>query len=157
MIRDNLLPLVQKGIYEGKTVGWFKEQTKGILNPAHAETVFRTNVNSAFNTGRMDAIFHPSIAGAFPAIQYFVVEDEHTTDICRALIDVIIPIDEMTRGQFLPPFHYNCRTLAVAIHISDFKEMPADKVLTGASQQKMPKELRPLSDFGYYEPVIRVA
>ena len=151
---NRLKPLIQRGIYEGKTIEWFKEQTKGILDPAHAETVFRTNIATAYNTGRMDAIFHPDVKEAFPAITYFVVEDEKTTDICRALVGKVIPLEEVTQGQFVSPFHYSCRTLTIAIHVSDYKKLPATDLFTASKQRAMPDNVRPLGDFGHYTPII---
>lgn len=46
----------------------------------------------------------------FPFIQFLVVEDGHTSEICKPLINVIVSVDDPMLLYYFPPNHFNCRT-----------------------------------------------
>lgn len=46
----------------------------------------------------------------FPFLQFDVVEDKHTSNICRPLDGVIVSVDDPMLLQYFPPNHFNCRT-----------------------------------------------
>lgn len=46
----------------------------------------------------------------FPFVQFDVVMDEGTTDICTTLHDVIVAITDPMLDEYWPPNHFGCRT-----------------------------------------------
>lgn len=155
-ILDVIKPLVREGIYTGKNKEWFVAQTETVLKAGHAKTIFQTNFATAYNYGRADAVFDPGVRGIFAAASYYVVDDDRTTDICRALIGKIIPLSEMLHGQFVPPLHFNCRTVMVFLTHNQYGKVLAPDVFTYEKQLDMPESLKPQGDFGYYSPVLHI-
>ena len=90
------------------------------LTPFYWETVFRTNVQSAYVAGKLLQYqkFPPA------AYRLLVIEDVRTSDICRHLLTqsgygVVMPVDHpfWTKHGF-PPYHMNCRTGISAVYDS---------------------------------------
>jgi len=54
----------------------------------------------------------PEILDARPFWSLRVVEDSHTSDICRELDEkhIILPADDPFWHTHVPPFHFQCRT-----------------------------------------------
>ncbi|AQX86103.1 hypothetical protein I6H88_06690 [Elizabethkingia bruuniana] len=46
----------------------------------------------------------------FPYVQFDVVMDDHTSEICSPLHNVIMSVDDKRLIYFFPPNHFNCRT-----------------------------------------------
>lgn len=82
------------------------------LGAKHAETVVRTNVQTAFQYGhyqRLDAIREQMPIWAFD-----VVLDDRTSTTCRPLHGLAYPADHPIWNSLYPPNHFNCRTTIVA-------------------------------------------
>lgn len=46
----------------------------------------------------------------FPFVQFDVVQDERTSDICKPLHKVIMKVEDPRLAYYFPPNHFNCRT-----------------------------------------------
>lgn len=46
----------------------------------------------------------------FPFVQFDVVQDDHTSEICSPLHGVIMSVDDPSLAFYFPPNHFNCRT-----------------------------------------------
>lgn len=91
----------------GNTGGWYWE------------TVYRTNVQTAYNAGRMMGYEQDKPL----ALELFVIDDARTTDICRQYAGGFVrPYDDPFWKTHIPPFHFNCRTTVRAIY--DESEIP---------------------------------
>lgn len=76
------------------------------LKPHHLETVFRTNLGSAYNTARFEA------STADPNVEmltYIGVEDHRLTDICRPFINQTYRKDDPIWNIIKPLNHHRCR------------------------------------------------
>jgi SPP1 gp7 family putative phage head morphogenesis protein len=94
----------------------------------HAETVFRTNMMSAYNEGRREIYSDPDVAGYFPALEYTAIMDGRTTEICASLDGSIYLADDPVWDTIWPPNHFNCRSTVVTINKYDFnQDMISDK------------------------------
>lgn len=84
------------------------------------ETVYRTNVQTAYNAGRMMGYEQDKPL----ALELVVIDDARTTDYCRQYAGkgFILPYDDPFWKTHIPPFHFNCRTTVRAIY--DEKELP---------------------------------
>ncbi len=80
------------------------------LGARHAETVVRTNVQSAYSWGNWQQLSAPSVVEAFPLLAFDVTEDERTSGICAPLANKAYPREHPIWASMYPPNHYNCRT-----------------------------------------------
>ena len=86
----------------------------------HAETVFRTNMMSAYNQGKFAMYQDPEIKEYFPAYEYTAVMDNRTSDICSNLDGTRRLADDPIWKEIWPPNHFNCRSTVVSINKYDF-------------------------------------
>lgn len=84
------------------------------------ETVYRTNVQTAYNAGRMMGYEQDKPL----ALELVVIDDARTTDYCRQYAGkgFVLPYDDPFWKTHIPPFHFNCRTTVRAIY--DERELP---------------------------------
>lgn len=119
-----------KNVNDGKGLKDFLFLTKtDILNKVgmgaggqgwYWETVYRTNVQTAYNTGRMIGFEEDK-----PLALHFVgIEDARQTDVCHSLSNVIRPYDDPLWEKYIPPLHFGCRSTVRAIYDED--ELPED-------------------------------
>lgn len=119
-----------KNVNDGKGLKDFLSLTKtDILNKVgmgaggqgwYWETVYRTNVQTAYNTGRMMGFEEDK-----PLALHFVgIEDSRQTDVCHSLSNVIRPYDDPLWEKYIPPLHFGCRSTVRAIY--DEGELPEE-------------------------------
>jgi len=114
---------LQKSLDEGGTLDDFRKFTNEELLDAtglgqtagwYWETVYRTNVQTAYNVGR--AIGFDS---AHPiALELIGVNDLRQTEFCRSVTDPPFrrPYGDTVWETMWPPFHFNCRTTVRGIY-----------------------------------------
>jgi SPP1 gp7 family putative phage head morphogenesis protein len=84
------------------------------------ETVYRTNVQTAYNAGRAMGFEEDK-----PLALHFVgIEDARQTDICHSMSNVIRPYDDPIWQKYIPPLHFGCRSTVRAIYDRD--ELPEE-------------------------------
>lgn len=107
-LRQGLLSAVKEGI----TLRDFRKRVgeEQFLSRAHCETVFRTNVQTAYSAGQLAVLAEPGMVDEIAGANIAVVLDDHTSAICRPLAGLFVPVLDILNGNFLPPFHYRCRT-----------------------------------------------
>jgi SPP1 gp7 family putative phage head morphogenesis protein len=81
------------------------------LGSKHAETVARTNIQTAYQYGHYQRL--DKQREAFPIWGFDIVKDGDTSDICAALENKAYPADHPIWDKLYPPNHYNCRTTVV--------------------------------------------
>lgn len=85
------------------------------LSEPHMETVFRTNVQTAFSDGQMAVLNHPLVRSGFPYSRYDSIHDDRVRPEHRAMdehgIDGsnVYRTDDPVFQTFRPPWSYNCR------------------------------------------------
>ncbi|MBR5965367.1 MAG: minor capsid protein [Treponema sp.] len=86
------------------------------------ETVYRTNVQTAFNAGRAMGFAEDKPL----ALELIVIDDARTSDTCRQYAGrrFVLPYDHPFWQTHWPPFHFNCRTTIRAIYSED--ELPEE-------------------------------
>jgi SPP1 gp7 family putative phage head morphogenesis protein len=103
------------------------------LNASHAETVLRTNVMTAYNSGRYRQMTQPVVKAARPYWQVLGVGDDRQRRPHHEAQNKVLPADDPWFKTAYPPFGYNCRcrtrslsqAQAEAIGISSASSMPA--------------------------------
>ena len=87
----------------------------GILRtPARLETIVRTNLSEAFNSGRRAAFESPRVSPFVSSYEYVAVIDPRTTDFCENYDGFTRPKNDPIWDAIWPPNHYNCRSMVVA-------------------------------------------
>jgi SPP1 gp7 family putative phage head morphogenesis protein len=86
----------------GKGVGWYYE------------TVYRTNMSTAYNVGR--AIGFEEVPPV--ALELIGIDDSRQTEICHSLTVPPFrrPYEDPVWETLWPPFHFNCRTTVRAVY-----------------------------------------
>lgn len=106
-IRD----FISHAINAGTPVPLAKDILAGVLDWSHAyaETVFRTNVQTAYQAGRFRQAFDPAVAEILRAFEYDAVLDSDVRKNHAAAHGFLAPTTDMRWNQFSPPMGYNCR------------------------------------------------
>jgi len=109
---------IDSAIEQGTTFEEFKDQVGDALEsawggeiPGRLETIFRTNVQTAYSHGRYKIMTSKAVKEARPYWRAEVVDDDRTSDICEELIGVVLPADDPFWDDHIPPLHFNCRTV----------------------------------------------
>ncbi|MDX1964129.1 MAG: phage minor head protein [Pirellulales bacterium] len=115
-VRDVLAEQVQDGAsladFRRAMAGELEEAT---LGPAHLETVFRTNVQTAYSDGQEVLASNPVVAAVFPYQEYYATHDARTRPEHIALETLgldgtgIYRRDDPLWDMFTPPWGFNCR------------------------------------------------
>jgi SPP1 gp7 family putative phage head morphogenesis protein len=79
------------------------------INPYHAETVFRTNVQTAYNAGRREMYHAEGMAEAFPFFQNHTVGDDRVRPAHAAMDGFIARRDDPIWQRAWPPYGFQCR------------------------------------------------
>lgn len=123
-LRQHAYDALLSALENGETLSRFSRdlrsgsQSLGLVgdDPAYVETVFRTNIASAYGAGRLAQMEAPSVVAARPYVQLRAIVDGRTTSICLYLNG--LTFDRRTDPgfvRFMPPNHYNCRTGSVLL------------------------------------------
>lgn len=113
---------VDKAIEDGETLDDFRGRVGDMLydqwggpDPVRLETIFRTNVNEAYNDGR-EAIFRsPEVLADRPIWRFELIDDEDLCEICEACQGVILPADDPWWDDHRPILHMRCRCSFTAL------------------------------------------
>ena len=74
------------------------------------ETIYRTNVQTAFSHGRVRQMRDPAVTALRPFFLFDAITDGRQTDICDARDGVLLPADDPWWSENTPPLHFNCRS-----------------------------------------------
>ena len=114
---------VEKALEEGTTLEQFRKDLASLfdaqgvtpLGKFHAETVFRTNIQTAYNVGRYKQMTHPDVLKERPYLEYDAVDDTSTRPEHAALDGKVYPADDPFWDTWYPPNGYNCRCRANSV------------------------------------------
>lgn len=115
---------VQEAMEQGQPLEEFKRNTDQLFermgmdqaDPWHMETVFRTNVQTAYGAGHWEKLNDPLLADMFPYYRYSAVWDSQTRDTHRAMHGFIARRDDPIWNEWWPPNGFRCRCGVVAIN-----------------------------------------
>lgn len=112
-IRSGLTAAIQ----EGKSLREFVLEIRSLFEgkevPFRADTVFRTNIFSAYSVGQLEQV--SGMTDRFPMWRYSAVKDGRTRASHRALDGKVFRVGE---GP-MPPIDFNCRCTAIFLHQSE--------------------------------------
>lgn len=148
---QDVFDAIDKAIADGESIDAFRQRVSEKLGDkfagpksAHLTTVFRTNVQSAYNTGRWYQLDNPDVTAVLPYRMLDIVFDSRTSDICEQLgrPPTILRHDDTYWQTHWPPFHHRCRTCVRAITASEAEARGVHK----AKEPKIP------DGFGFAPP-----
>ncbi|HOX30902.1 MAG TPA: phage minor head protein [Spirochaetales bacterium] len=109
--------MATKAVEEGVGLSEFwtsasAESTAGIgTSPWYWETVYRTNVQTSYNAGRV-----AEFSRAQPEyIEFVGIEDGRQTEVCAQRSGVILPASHWFWKNNCPPLHFGCRSTLRAV------------------------------------------
>jgi len=137
---------VEKVLTDGGTLRMFQDAYQDILknsgyapdNPFHIETVFRQNIQTAYNVGRYGK--QTERASLRPWWIYNSIDDSATTPLCYELGGhtgkpaACYRYDHPFWNEFYPPNHFNCRSSVDDLSDDDLTEegiTPLTEDITG--------------------------
>ena len=115
-LREHAFELLAKALQEGSTLRDFAAQLQagevslGVTpsSPAYIETVYRTNIQSAYGAGRYRQITNPVVVAARPYIEYRTAQDSRVRPSHALLDGVIFEQSDPNWSRYAPPNGYNC-------------------------------------------------
>jgi uncharacterized protein with gpF-like domain len=115
-------PETGKWVYKGPNLREFRKFAEKRLesagwtpsNPSHVETIFRTNIASAYSTGRVAEMTQPAVLKLRPYWQIMGPDDDRKRPTHRKALGVVLPADHPFWRTAFPPFGYNCRERVVS-------------------------------------------
>lgn len=94
----------KREIGEKLYAAWGKKES------ARIETIFLTNVQSAYNAGRWRQVKDPLVVEARPFLGYDAILDDRTSPVCKRCNGAILPADDPWWDTHVPPLHHRCRS-----------------------------------------------
>lgn len=85
-------------------------------DPWHLETVYRTNIQTAYHAGQWELLQSPAMDDMFPYLQYHAIQDRRTRPDHLAMHGQVFPKDDPIWNEWYPPNGYNCRCTVIAIN-----------------------------------------
>ena len=83
--------------------------------PGRLETIFRTNLQGAYSTGRYEIYSAPAVKEARPFLRFDAIHDDRTDEDCEAIDGTTLEQDDAFWGGATPPLHFNCRCVLTPI------------------------------------------
>lgn len=114
---------------EGKAFEQFKEEMEGFLDrngysqiqPAHLVTVFRTNMQTAYNVGHYRSMANPATVKLRPYWQYVTAGDGHVRESHEAMDGRVYRADDPIWDIWYPPNGFRCRCSVVSLSPSQVR------------------------------------
>jgi SPP1 gp7 family putative phage head morphogenesis protein len=118
--KDEIVKSLEVGTPQSEVIKRFKGILSGAykskqLGNFHLETIFRSNMALAYNTGRRRAL--EDTAEDLPFWQYHAVMDDRTRPEHAALHGIIFPANHEFWNSHFPPIGFNCRCTVTALDV----------------------------------------
>ena len=116
-IQDHIITAQTESIGSKDFVSYIKKLFAGQeLSKAHLETVYRTNIQTAYYTGYKKELASPLMRQEFPYQEYYAVDDDRVRSNHLAMSGVWAPMGHPVWNKWTPPNGFNCRCSLRAIH-----------------------------------------
>lgn len=100
-----------------------------VANPgARVETIFRTNVQSAYAAGRYAQMTDPDVLEDRPYWTYEGIEDDDECEICEPCDGTVLPADDPWWRSHQVPMHHQCRCEIHSLDEDEAKKRGIDTV-----------------------------
>lgn len=106
--------------------------------PSYAETVYRTNLNTAYTDGRMRQAEDPDFRAVIGAFEFVTAGDGDVRDNHAAADGLIAATDDPIWQTFAPPAGYRCRCALRAVDRDELESLGLVNKATGQIIQRRP-------------------
>jgi SPP1 gp7 family putative phage head morphogenesis protein len=103
----------------------FKEW--GAEDASRVETIFRTNVQTAYNEGRYEVYSAPAVKEARPYFRFDAIDDDRADDECLDLNGTVLEQDDEFWDENHPPLHFNCRCVITGLSKEEAEDEGVDE------------------------------
>lgn len=122
-VLQKFLEELEDACENGKTKKEFMESMNDFLerngyqgmNPFHAEVIFRTNIQMAYNAGHYKSMADPAVKKLRPYWKYVTVGDGKTREAHRQMEGRIYAADDPIWDIWYPPNGFRCRCSVVSL------------------------------------------
>lgn len=127
--------MVENFIRKGKPVPKASEQIAevGGFTEAYAETVYRTNLATAYTAGQMEQVQDPDISSVIQAFEFESILDSDARENHAAAHGLLAATNDPIWEVYSPPLGYNCRC---ALRPVDRFELERRNLLSGKTLVK---------------------
>jgi SPP1 gp7 family putative phage head morphogenesis protein len=141
-IRETSKRKIIEALEQGRDLRQYLSDFQGFLgdlgvspqNPAYLETVYRTNVSSAYGAGRYRQLTDPDVLEERPYVQYRTAGDGRVRPEHRELEGLIFRADDPAFAAIYPPNGFNCRCA-----VTSYTLQPGDEVATAPPAGYVPE------------------
>ena len=136
-VLQEFLDALLKAVEEGTTKEQFLENMNQFLeergyegiNPWKSDTIFRTNLQTAFNAGHYKSMTDKTTMKLRPYWQYQTAGDENVRDSHAAMEGKVYPADDPIWDVWYPPNGFRCRCIVVSLTKAQVERMglPVEK------------------------------
>lgn len=95
----------------------------GVANAHRIDTMVRTNMSEAYNSGRMNLFRDPAVGDFIVAFEYSSVMDDRTTPFCVDWDGTIMTVNDPRIDTVNPPNHFRCRAVLIPITRGEIYEL----------------------------------
>ena len=142
-VKEKLVKVIEEGktfqqfMTEGGEDELLKKAGFHRSNPWYWETVFRTNLQTAYNAGRrLQLLKDPDVL----YYEFVGIRDRRQTEMCRKRSGVVRPASDPWWRRNWPPLHFNCRSSVRPIYKEEV-EARGVKVTPEKELKKLPAPL----------------
>lgn len=90
--------------------------------PGRMETIFRTNVQTAYSAGRYEIYSAPAVKESHPFLRFDAIHDDRVDPDCEDLDGTTLDQDDAFWADHTPPLHFNCRCTVTPVAPEDVDE-----------------------------------
>lgn len=112
-VKNELIRAINKGTtlddFKKAAPDMFIRRGYAVPDPWHVETIYRTNMQTAYQAGRFNQMTSEAVIKARPFWQYIAVQDDATRPEHSAMSGRVFPADHPIWQSWYPPNGFNCR------------------------------------------------
>jgi hypothetical protein len=159
---QDVFDALDRAVADGTTFDDFKADVGqqladdwGREDGSRLETIFRTNVLSAYNDGREEIFNEPTVREERPYWRWELIDDgsQSDDDPCLDFEDLILPADDPFWDSHPQPYHPRCRCTKSALSREEAEDEGITKSAPPGETSHMDEDWEP--DIGKYNESIR--
>lgn len=148
--RKRLEPRLRSRGWWGKEIDPKTGKVIQLGSPARLNTIYRTNMQSAYNAGRYKS--QMDNADNRPYLQYVAIIDDSTRDSHAALNGMVFPASDPFWSSHTPPLGFNCRCRTRALTA---RQVERRGITVNTGKGNMDKQAVKVGSDAYGNPVER--
>jgi SPP1 gp7 family putative phage head morphogenesis protein len=132
-VLQQVLDAVETAVTTGTAIDDFRDEIADKLIdqwggeiPNRIETIFRTNIQTAYAEGRHAINSAPAVKEARPYWRFDDTDDDRECEVCGPCHGTVMPADSEWWNDHHPPMHFNCHCTVTALSPEEAEEEGVD-------------------------------